>query len=172
LDNSSKNLVGLLHIWAKTQKGGWKLKIVGEGPDRQMLENLVDSLELRNSVIFTGWINNPSTILQTAKLFCLTSFYEGFALVIAEAMAHGLPVVAYDLPYGPSDIISDGKDGLLIPYLDEHAFAQKLSELMADEERISRMGMAAIKKSEQFSVDKITDIWIEKFNKLLNKTQN
>jgi glycosyltransferase involved in cell wall biosynthesis len=168
LDNSSKNLVGLLHIWAKTQKDGWILKIVGEGPDRQMLENLVDSLELRNSVTFTGWINNPSSILQTAKLFCLTSFYEGFALVIAEAMASGLPVVSYNLPYGPSDIITDGEDGLLIPYLDEDAFAKKLSGLMANEEKIRSMSKAAILKSQQFSVDKIVDTWIAKYNELLS----
>jgi glycosyltransferase involved in cell wall biosynthesis len=168
LHNDQKNLTGLLNIWAKTKKdGGWTLKIVGDGPDRQKLEELAYRLNIRDSVSFTGWISDPSQIMQSAKLFCLTSFYEGFALVLAEALANGLPVVSYDLPYGPSDIISDGQDGLLIPYLDEDAFAQKLSELMADEDRIIAMSDAAKIKSEQFSVDKITDLWIEKFNDLL-----
>jgi glycosyltransferase involved in cell wall biosynthesis len=169
LHNDQKNLTGLLNIWAKTKKdGGWTLKIVGDGPDRQKLEKLVDTLNLRDSVSFTGWISDPSQIMQSAKLICFTSFYEGFGLVMVEAMANGLPIVAYDLPYGPSDLISDGKDGLLIPYLDEAAFAQKLSGLMADEDRISEMSEAAKIKSEQFSVDKITDLWIEKFKELLD----
>jgi glycosyltransferase involved in cell wall biosynthesis len=168
LEDCQKNLTGLLNIWAKTKRdGGWILKIVGDGPDRQKFEELAYRLNISDSVSFTGWINDPSPIMQSAKLFCITSFFEGFALVIAEAMANGLPVVSYDLPYGPSDIISDGQDGLLIPYLDEDAFAQKLSELMADEDRIIAMSDAAKIKSQQFSVDKITDLWIEKFNDLL-----
>lgn len=168
LEDCQKNLTGLLNIWAKTKRdGGWILKIVGDGPDRQKFEELAYRLNISDSVSFTGWISDPSSIMQSAKLFCITSFFEGFGLVLVEAMANGLPALAYDLPYGPSDIISDGKDGLLIPYLDEETFAQKLSELMADEKRIKEMSEAAKIKSEQFSVDKITDLWIKKFNELL-----
>lgn len=167
LENCQKNLVGLLNIWAKTKREGWILKIIGDGPDRQKLEELAYRLNISDSVSFTGWINDPSLVMQSAKLYCITSFFEGFALVLLEAMANGVPAVAYDLPYGPSDIISDGQDGLLIPYLDEDAFTQKLSELMADEDRIIEMSDAAKIKSQQFSVDKITDLWIEKFNDLL-----
>jgi glycosyltransferase involved in cell wall biosynthesis len=168
LEDCQKNLTGLLNIWAKTKRdGGWILKIVGDGPDRQKFEELACRLNISDSVSFTGWINDPSLVMQSAKLLCITSFFEGFALVLLEAMANGVPAVAYDVPYGPSDIISDGKDGLLIPYLDEDAFAQKLSELMADECRIKKMSDATIIKSQQFSVDKITDLWIKKFNDLL-----
>jgi glycosyltransferase involved in cell wall biosynthesis len=106
--------------------------------------------------------------MQDASILCLTSINEGFALVLIEAMASGLPVVSYNLPYGPSDIITDGEDGLLIPYLNEDAFAKKLSGLMDDEEKIRSMSKSAILKSQQFSVDKIVDTWIAKYNELLS----
>lgn len=162
-----KNLSALLRIWSLAKRDDWKLKIVGIGVEKDKLENLSKDLNLQDSVEFTGWTYNPSAVMYDASIFCLTSFTEGFCLVTLEAMANGLPLVAFDFPYGASDVIEDGKNGLLIPYLDEEAFAQKLSALMSDEDKIKEMSAAAVIKSQQFSVDKITDLWIEKFEELL-----
>jgi glycosyltransferase involved in cell wall biosynthesis len=164
--DSEKNIQGLLRIWAKTTKGDWILKIVGDGPLRKTLENQASALKISNSVNFTGWISDPSAMMRNASLLCLTSFHEGFPLVIAEAMSQGLPVVAYDLPYGPSDIINDGINGLLIPYLNEDIFAKKLSHLISDANTITKMSKSAIERSNDFSVDRITDLWIEKYTEL------
>jgi glycosyltransferase involved in cell wall biosynthesis len=163
-----KNVAALLRIWSHTEHEGWTLKIVGDGYEMDSLKALTASLSIQDSVEFAGWVNDPRPIMQDASILCLTSINEGFALVIAEAMASGLPVVSYNLPYGPSDIITDGEDGLLIPYLDEDAFAKKLSGLMDDEEKIRSMSKSAILKSQQFSVDKIVDTWIAKYNELLS----
>lgn len=121
-----KNIESLLRIWPKTERRGWKLKVVGDGVERANLEKLAKELEISDSVIFTGWCENPSTEMRNASLMCLTSRYEGFALVIVEGMAHGLPIVSYDLPYGPSDIIEHGRNGLLVPYLDEEMFCASI----------------------------------------------
>jgi glycosyltransferase involved in cell wall biosynthesis len=168
LCDKDKNISGLLRIWAKTNKDGWTLKLVGDGEDKQYLEDYAKQLGVSSSVEFVGWVDTPMEIMTTSSLFCMTSHIEGFALVLIEAMACGLPVVSYDLPYGPSDIITDGIDGYLIPNGDEQVFADRLSQCLANEDRIAPMSVAAIEKSKQFDVDTITDLWIKKYNELLS----
>jgi glycosyltransferase involved in cell wall biosynthesis len=96
----------------------------------------------------------------------MTSLYEPFGLVIPEAMSCGLPVVSYDSPYGPASIISDGKDGYVIPMHDIQAFANRLCQLMGDEELRKEMGKRAIVSSQRFSSDKIMPMWKELLEKL------
>jgi glycosyltransferase involved in cell wall biosynthesis len=162
-----KNLPALLRIWAKTKKQGWKLKIVGDGEDRELLQRYAESLNISDSVEFVGWVEDPIPIMSDASLLCLTSLYEGFALVLIEAMATGLPVISYDLSYGPSDIIEDGVNGFLIKNHDEQGFADKLSDVFRHREQIADMSRNAYVASKRFSVDEITDIWIKKYTKLL-----
>ena len=104
-----------------------------------------------------------------ASAFVLTSIFEGFGLVIVEAMSCGLPVVSYACPCGPKDIISEGKDGYLVPVNDEEALAEKICLLIEDEEKRKEMGKAAKAKAEQYSVEHITDMWMKLFNALLHE---
>jgi glycosyltransferase involved in cell wall biosynthesis len=81
-------------------------------------------------------------------------------------MSCGLPVISYDSPYGPASILKDGEDGFLIPMHDRQAFADRLCQLMGDEELRKKMGGRAIASSQRFSADKIMPMWKELFEQL------
>ncbi len=96
------------------------------------------------------------------SIFVMTSRFEGFGLVLIEAMSCGLPCIAFDCPYGPRDIIEDGKTGYLIPYDNDDIFIEKLTCLMEHPEERERMGKAAKEAVKRFSRDRIMNEW-EKF---------
>lgn len=111
----------------------WDLVIVGDGEDRASLEAQVAQAKLGDRVFFTGWVADMEPVFRSADLFVFPSVSEGFALVLAEAMACGLPCVSYDCEVGPSEIIRDGVDGVLIPVGDEPAFSAAMLRLAEDE---------------------------------------
>ncbi len=92
-----------------------KLLILGEGPERNNLESLIDELNLKESVCLCGFVNNPYAYMNKSSIFVLSSAWEGFGNVVAEAMAFGLPIVSTDCPWGPSEILGNGKYGSLVP---------------------------------------------------------
>jgi len=106
------------------------LLIVGNGPDHDELETLARSLSLDDRIHFAGFQKNPYALMARADIFMLPSLWEGFGIVIIEAMACGLPVIAADCPEGPGEIISDGVDGLLVPPADSPALAAAALRLL------------------------------------------
>ena len=98
-----------------------------------------------------------------SSFLILTSLYEPFGLVMPEAMSCGLPVVAFDCPYGPRSIITDGVDGFLVAEGDERAFADRMRLLMTQPERCRAMGDAAIGKAHSFAATAIMPRWTELF---------
>lgn len=164
-----KNFGALLRIWSQTRRGDWKLRIVGDGYEYNQLQELARELHIDDSVEFVGWVENPVDEMLNASILCLTSLYEGYALVLTEGMSCGLPVISFDTPYGPSDIITDGKDGFLVDYLDESMFAKKLSELMEQDDLRHRMSEEAVKESEKFTLDSIVNLWMRKYLELLGQ---
>jgi glycosyltransferase involved in cell wall biosynthesis len=96
----------------------------------------------------------------------MTSQFEPFGLVLPEAMSCGLPVVAYDCPYGPASIISQGADGFLIKNNDREAFAQQMKQLMADRELRLSVGKKAAESAKRFDACRIMPQWKELFEKL------
>jgi len=100
-----------------------------------------------------------------SSILVLTSRCETFGLVLPEAMSCGLPVVSFS-GYGPSEIITDGKDGFLIPNYDTDKFAEKLSLLMDDEDLRSEMGNAAIESSQKYDAEHIIPQWMKLFESL------
>ncbi len=93
-------------------------------------------------------------ISPSSSILALSSRYEGFGLVILEAMACGLPVVSYACPCGPKDIITDGIDGFLVPDGDEIILAERICRLIEDEELRKRMGAAVFERTKDFTLDK------------------
>lgn len=104
-----------------------------------------------------------------SALLVLTSLFEPFGLVIPEAMSCGLPVVAFDCPYGPADIITDGVDGFLVKNRDVNEFADRVCQLIEDKELRIRMGQAAIKSSQRYRADLIMPKWKELFERICQK---
>ncbi|AEV94943.1 glycosyltransferase [Pediococcus claussenii] len=131
----------------------------GDGETDKKLKEQVSQLKLNDSVKFKGYSDNIGAEMDKAQISTLTSSVEGFALAVLEAQSHGLPVVSYDIPYGPSDIIQDGISGTLIKSGDYKAFADALMELLGDDKKLKQYSEAAYKNRERFSEAAIWKDW-------------
>ncbi|MEF2146460.1 MAG: glycosyltransferase [Desulfovibrionaceae bacterium] len=144
----------------------WDLLIYGDGTGRPDLERQVRENGLADRVSMPGWTGELSARLAECDFFVLSSAYEGFGNVIAEAMAVGLPVVSFDCPAGPSDIIRHEVDGLLVPPLDVPALAQGMKRLMADPALRKRLGGRAPEVLQRFSLQSTLERWNKVFQRI------
>lgn len=137
----------------------WQLAILGEGPQHTALVAQAEALGLDQRVVFLGARRDPFPILAQADLFVLSSRVEGFGNVLAEAMACGLPVVSFDCPSGPAEIIAHGDSGLLVPPEDVPALAEAMATLMGSEAERARLARATVEASQRFRLDAVLDAW-------------
>lgn len=135
-----------------------KLTIYGEGPERKRLEGAIKKLGLQGKVILPGLTNNVSDALRQSDLFIFPSLYEGFPNALCEAMAHGLPVIASDIP-GNIDIIENGVNGRLFPTGSVQALADACEQIVDDLETRSSWGAAAAKSMEAYAPSIIGKAW-------------
>ncbi|WP_419786698.1 glycosyltransferase family 4 protein [Pseudodesulfovibrio sp.] len=151
----------LIRVFARlaSEHADWQLVIYGEGPDRESLEALIEASGAAGRITLPGRVDNLDRRLAEGDLFVMPSRFEGFGNVLVEAMNVGLPVVAFDCPSGPSEVVSDGENGFLIPAGDEDALGDAMRRLMADADLRSEFGSNGYAASERFSVDRITDDW-------------
>ncbi len=139
----------------------WTLRIHGGGPQAGQLRSLIFQRELYNSVFLMGPTDRLGAEMATASLFALSSRYEGFGMVIIEAMNAGLPVVSYDCPNGPAEIISDRVDGLLVPNGDVAAFGAALIDLIRDEATRNRLASAGRRTVRRYRPEAVGRQWRE-----------
>jgi glycosyltransferase involved in cell wall biosynthesis len=142
----------------------WDLVIVGDGEDRAMLEAQVRGAKLCDRVIFPGWVADMESIFRSGDLFLFPSVSEGFALVLAEAMACGLPCVSYDCKVGPSEIIRDGHDGVLVPVGDEAAFSAAMLRLAEDDTERQRLAGKCPAIFTRLSEEAVQPLWEKVLN--------
>lgn len=163
-----KNFPSLIRIWSKVTERhpDWILEIWGNGLMENKLKDQIEKLGLNGNVFLKGYSNEILTKMGEASIFCLSSKFEGFGLVLVEAMSVGLPVVSYMCPCGPRDIVNDDKDGFLIPLDDETMFADRLCTLMENQELRKGMGREALSTSERYRIDNIIDQWMSLFHML------
>lgn len=149
----------LIKIFAKINALKWKLIIVGGDSQRQKnhkkLQKLINELGIENNVELTGAVSNVEDYYEKSSIFAFTSSSEGFPNVIGEAMSAGLPVIAFDCVAGPSELISDGCNGFLIPLFETQKYTEKLEFLMNDKNLRKRMGQKSLEKIQNFSLDRI-----------------
>jgi glycosyltransferase involved in cell wall biosynthesis len=132
-----------------------RLIILGEGPERTRLENMVKDLGIEEKVSLAGFQRNPYALLAHADVFVLSSQYEGLPMAILEAMACGLPVISTDCRSGPTEILEDGQCGILVPVNDEAALAEAMTELLKDKKQREELSERGKERVRDFSVGKI-----------------
>jgi len=138
---------------------GWTLTILGEGPERADLERRIAASGVSERISLPGREANVAGVLRRSGLFVLSSRYEGFPNALCEAMACGLPVISFDCPSGPAEIIRDGVDGVLVPPEDVEALASTISRLIADPALRRELSRRAIEISDRFSDARIEAMW-------------
>jgi poly(glycerol-phosphate) alpha-glucosyltransferase len=126
-----------------------RLALFGEGPDEPRLRSLAEELGIEGSVEFRGHQPNAADTLNEAAALILTGTYEGQPLVILEALARGCPVIAYDVNYGPADMLVDGENGILVPNADIDALAGAIGSVLGDPERGAALSAGALASAPQ-----------------------
>lgn len=169
LTYADKRVDRLLRIWQKVECKfpDWKLKIVGDGPERMFLEALATKLNLQH-VIFCGYSTDVAQYYQTAAVLCLTSAYEGWPLVLIEAQAMGVVPIAFDCAAGVRTIIgTDRSTGILVPPYDEQKFADELSAIMRNTTLRESMQQPMLQVVSAYRLEKIAIAWVKVFAELL-----
>lgn len=151
----------LIHAMARVaaRRTQWQLRVLGDGPERRALEALVADYHLQDRVALPGWVDHPQAEMARAGLFVLSSRYEGFPVGLLEAMACGLPVIAFDCQSGPAEIIRPEVDGVLVPDGDIATLATRIHELSMDPERRDELGRNARSVTDRFSMAKFYARW-------------
>ena len=166
-----KNYGSLINVFrvVSEKHPDWRLEIYGDGSEMPMLQEQVSRLGLQSVVFLKGFIGDVQAVLKKSSIFAFTSLSEGFGVSLVEAMECGLPVVSYDCPYGPREIITEGEDGYLIPVGDEQLMANRICELIENPEKLYRMGKCAKEKAQCYQVETIIQKWCDLFSELLQE---
>lgn len=164
-----KRQMEIIKIWQSVypKHPDWRLDIYGDGEKRQEIEQAAKMLNM--NIFVHKPTRNIFDCYRESSLLVLTSLFEPFGLVLPEAMSCGLPVIAYDSPYGPASIITNGSDGFLVANNDRETFADRMNLLMADHALRVQMGTKAAESSRRFSADRIMPIWNQLFEEVVNK---
>lgn len=161
----------LLYAWKEVvaKHPDWNLFIYGEGILRHALQQQLDMLGLENSCFLEHHTSHIGEKYENSSLFVLSSRFEGFGLVLVEAMSYGLPVVSFACPCGPREIITDGVDGLLVEQENVKELASKISYMIENDEVRIKMGYQASLNVHKFDIDEVIPFWTRMFNKLIEQ---
>ena len=159
---SQKGFDMLLEAWIQVNQimPDWTLKIVGEGEDRSTLTEFIRKNDLTDSVELVGATDNVSKYYQQAEIFCLSSRFEGFGVVLIEALAFGLPIVSFDCDTGPAEILKDS-GSILVPENNINLLALSLIDLMSNKEQRKNISLKSKEKARIYQPDKIINKWID-----------
>ena len=158
----------LINAWkvVNTRHPDWQLDIYGSG-DNALYQKQADGLGLASVVTCHGSVEHVYEKYAESSLFVLSSRYEGFGLVLVEAMGVGLPVVSFACPCGPRDILKDGETGILVSPGDVKGLAEKICFVIEHQNVRQSMGERAITRAKMFTQERVMQQWIELFENLM-----
>ena len=161
----------LIPAWAETARAhpDWRLRLRGQGHLRERLEGLIAEHGLEDSVTLEGPAEDIGSDMAEASVFVLSSRFEGFPLILLEAMSKGMGVVSFDCPTGPADIVEDHENGLLVPHEDVEGLARAIRELVEDEELRRRTAAAAIETAKHYTIEAIGPQWEALLDELVSR---
>jgi len=164
-----KGYVDLIDVYSIVYKTfpDWTLNIIGDGSEKNAIENKIKKYGLEKNVILHGYQKHDyiNEVLKKSSLYVMSSHTESFGIVLLEAYAFGIPAVAFTSAQGACEIISDNWDGYLIKNRDKEQMAKRICDLISNYNRRFVMGKNAAKKAEEYSVEKIKNKWIEMMEK-------
>jgi glycosyltransferase involved in cell wall biosynthesis len=167
--SEEKQVDRIINAFAEIKSGfdDWDLYIYGDGSSRAKIAMQVESLKLTDRAFILGSTTQPWEVMSNADVFVMASQYEGFPNALLEAMAIGLPCVAFDCPSGPREISSDGKNAILVALNDQAGLVAALTQIMDDEElRRSLGGRAKDSVRGKFSLAAVMENWDELFGEV------
>lgn len=164
----------LIRAWKKVAAvhPDWELEIWGDGPERENLEHLIRSAGLEKQVFLRGATAGVQGKLLQSSMLVFSSLFEGFGMVLVEAMACGVPCVAFECPCGPRDVIAPEEDGLLVPPGNVEQLARNIIRMVENPDLRRGMGAAARKNAARYALDAIARSWMDLFHQLKNPEQH
>lgn len=159
-----KGLLEFLPYWEKIERKhpDWHLYLYGDGEEKEDIVSLVKEKGYKN-VHIEEYTRNVIQNIANSSILLLPSLYEGFGMTLVEAMDCGVPCVAFDCKYGPSDIIRDGEDGCLVPFLNYEVFVNSINYLIENPEIRKAMGKKAHANIQRYRIENIMSKWMKLF---------
>ena len=156
-----KNYPALIQVAKKVLSScpDWVWDIYGEGPDHKNIQIMIDNTNVSNRLTLMGQITDIYERYPDYSMLVMTSRYEGFSMVLNEAMNAGIPVVAFDVECGPNEIIRDGKNGFLIEPFNTSKMAERIIQMCRDSVLRKRMSQEAFTDSAAFCIENIITMW-------------
>jgi len=166
--SEQKGLNYLIKTWEGVYKKhkDWTLHMYGEGEQKAILLDLIEKADLTDAVVVHEPTRQIMEKYQESSIFLLTSRFEGLPMVLIEAQACGLPIVSFNCPWGPADIIKNGEDGFLVEYLNTDEAAHRVCQLIENDELRKRMGRQARINVQRYRRDKVMKRWTDLFESL------
>lgn len=162
IENAQKNVLGFVDVWnlVSAKNPDWKAVVVGDGNDLPDVKHYAEKLNVER-IEFVGQQKDVAMYYERAKILLVTSFWEGFSMVLVEAMSYGCVPCVFDSYEALYDIVDDEKNGFICPSFIIEEMASRVQSLIDDNVLCVRMANEAMMKSDKFNVTKIASQWVE-----------
>lgn len=168
--SQQKNFEDLVEIFniLKSDFPNWEVHIFGDDYlyRKDKIQEQINTYGLGKNIIFKGVTADLKETFLDYSIYAMTSNHETFPMVLLEALSVGLPIVSYDCPTGPNRIVTDGADGFIVPYNNQHAFSAKLKTLMNNVELRKKFGLNAKMNAKRFEISKVMTLWKKLFEEI------